>query len=145
MGKTSFSGPVYGAKATLFTAYQHTQSSGAGDGINSTIAKVTVPAYEDWYATELFASRGSTGSTGLICRVLDDSTALVSVTLNSSLADASSGAIVTADGGEYEGSRIVAGSVVSFTLVNSSVTPTSSNITMTLRGFTRLIDSTRAF
>jgi len=145
MGRTSFSGPVYGAKATLFTAYQHTQSSGAGNGLTSTIVNVTVPAYEDWYATEVFAYRGSTGSTGLICRVLDDSTIVGTVTLNSSLQDASSGAIVTADGGEYEGARIAAGSVVSFTLANSSVAPTSSNITITLRGFTRLIDSTRAF
>ena len=49
MGKTSFSGPVYGAKATLFS-FGPVNSQATG---STTIGGVVVPAGEDWYATEL--------------------------------------------------------------------------------------------
>ena len=145
MGITRFSGPAYGAKATLLTGYQAVISSGAGNGISSTTNIFTIPAGEDWYATELSAFRKSTGSTGMACALLDDSTVVATATINSSLADASTTVTITADGGEYEGTRLAAGSVIAFRVTTSSVCSTSSDLTMTLRGFTRWVDSSRAF
>jgi hypothetical protein len=58
MGKTAFSGPVYGAKSLLFGASFAAGSTGA---TTSVIARTVVPPYEDWYITE-FAASFSTGS-----------------------------------------------------------------------------------
>ncbi len=137
MGKTAFSGPAYGAKATLFSGV-FTASTGAID----TLAGTKVPSGEDWYATEVALFRGSTGSTGLTVSVLDDSTSLATVGVGgSSLTGAAVVTIFTADSGEYEGTRIASGSVVSFS--HSSHAGPNANISITLRGFTRFIDSSR--
>jgi hypothetical protein len=55
MGKTSFSGPVYGAKSLLWTygPYTQTGSSGASTVLVTANAARPVPAYEDWYITEV--------------------------------------------------------------------------------------------
>ena len=49
MGKTAFSGPVYGAKGALWNPFTLVVSSGASTQVAAT---TRVPAYEDWYATE---------------------------------------------------------------------------------------------
>jgi len=59
MGKTSFSGPVYGAKGVIWTygPYSDKHSTGASttlmnDGSTGiAISAVTVPNYEDWFIT----------------------------------------------------------------------------------------------
>jgi len=131
MGKTAFDGPVYGAKATLLSLSKDAVSTGPA-------LTVRVPPYEDWYVTELQIHRQSTGSTVFGASLLDDSTVVSSVTLTSSLADLSTWAGVTPDGGEYEGARIAAGSVVSISLNSTGV-----HTNVLVRGFTRFIDSTR--
>jgi hypothetical protein len=145
MGKTAFSGPVYGAKGTLHSFRVQDISTGAGDGLAGVVLSgLIVPSGEDWYATEFSAFRGSTGSTGMGFAVLDDSTLVSSATINSSLANASTLALIAADGGEYEGKRIAGGSVVTFTVTQSSGVAASSAVTLCLSGFRRFVSSTRA-
>lgn len=138
MGKTAFSGPVYGAKATLFSA-AFTPSTGVTASPIGTI----VPSGEDWYATEVALYRGSTGSTNLLITVLDDSTSIGTVGVGGSSATGPAVvSVLAADSGEYEGTRIASGSVVTFS--HSSHAGPNINLSVMLRGFTRLIDSSRA-
>lgn len=141
MGKTAFSGPVFGAKATLASIRCETISSGAGNGVSTNLASFVVPTYEDWYATELLYHRQSTGSTGITVSAQDDSTVLASTSLNSSLADRAGFVTITPDPGEYQGARIAAGSTVTLNISQSSAAPPSSGVTLTLRGYTRFINS----
>ena len=49
MGKTAFSGPVFGAKQTLFSVRVPDISSGSGSGLSSVIiGSWVVPVGEDW-------------------------------------------------------------------------------------------------
>src|SRR6185369_8216610 len=57
MGKAAYSGPVYGAKATLVSAGPFAVS-----GNTSAFLKIVVPAYETWYGTELIAYSGQATS-----------------------------------------------------------------------------------
>lgn len=142
MGRTSFSGPVYGAKAVLFSGFSAALSTGA-NGANSTFAMITVPPGEDWYVTDVFAFRKSTGSTGLVCTARMNSSVIATITLNSSLNDASSRAEVAPDGGEKEGTLVPSGAVFSFAAGTSSLASTSSELSMWARGYTRFKDSSR--
>lgn len=137
MGKTSFSGPLYGAKQSLFSA-AFKASSGAS---TSVMAGVIVPAGEDWYATEISLHKASTGSTGFVAVARKGSTALSSQAITSSLVGSTS-IIVTADAGEYEGKRLASGSTITFEALSPTV-PTS-RVTMVLSGFRRFVSSTRA-
>jgi hypothetical protein len=133
MGKTAYSGPVYGAKATLF-------SFGPINAATSTVlGGVVVPAGEDWYATELCVFRNSTGSTTAIVSALDDSSVVgATAAITSSLTSVSSIKILPTDGGEYEGTRIASGSTVTFT-----VSDTNLGLLVSLSGYRRFINSTR--
>lgn len=135
MGKTAFSGPVYGAKATLlsFTTWP---------GSTLVPCQVTVPSGEDWIATEIMLYRQSTGSTAFGMALLDDSTLVSSVTITSSLAAQDKTVVITSDASEYEGKVIASGSVVKLTLDSTSLA--NAPVVGTLRGFTRYVDSTRA-
>lgn len=137
MGKTNFSGPTYGAKATLFSIGPVTPSTGATGVLGGTI----VPAGEDWYATEVVLYRNSTGSTNIVVSVLDDSTSLGTVGVAGSSVAGGAVTIFTTDGGEYEGTRIASGSVITFT--NSSHAGPNANLHINLRGFTRFVNSSR--
>lgn len=138
MGKTAFSGPVFGAKQTLLSVGPFEASSGASTTI---YAGVVIPSGEDWYATEVSLYKGSTGSTGFVAVVRKGSTALSSQAITSS-AVASARAIVTADAGEYEGKRLASGSTVTVEALSPTV-PTSL-VTVVVSGFRRFVSSTRA-
>ena len=140
MGKTSFSGPAYGAQGTLYSGQLSAFSSGA---ISTVIGRIVVPVGQDWFATDFDVARQSTGSTGLGLAVYDDGTVISSIVLNSSLADASSVAEITPDGGEYAGTRIAAGSTVTFRAVQGSSSPASSGLYFNLCGYVRYVASTR--
>ena len=147
MGLSRASGPTYGAKQTLACIRVADISSGAGNGLSTVLAAFVVPTGEDWYATEFLYHRQSTGSTGIQFSVQDDSTVLASTTIggaNSSLADKAGFLIITPTAGEYEGAQILSGSTVTFNVVQSSVAPASSGVTLTLRGFIRFVNSTKA-
>lgn len=137
MGKTAFSGPVYGAKQTLFSGVIDV-SSGA-----STLAYggCIVPAGEDWYVTEMAVVKGSTGSTGFALALRDDSTTVSSAAITSS-AVASQQNIVTADAGEYEGARVAAGSTLTIEAVSPTVA--TDRVGVCISGFRRFVSSTRA-
>lgn len=134
MGKSAFLGPVYGAKATLFSFGPINASA------STVLGGVIVPAGEDWYATELSVFRNSTGSTTAVITALDDSTVVTATgAITSSLTAASAIKICPTDGGEYEGTRIASGSTVTFT-----VSDTNLGLCVSLSGYRRFINSSRA-
>jgi len=145
MGKTAFSGPVYGAKSLLWNVSKDNVTASTGSTATVTIRQMAVPLYEDWYITEFRVFRGSTGSTGFIGALLDDSTQIASVAITSSLAAQFGSTTLTADAGEYEGVRVAAGSTMSLTLSNSgSSVVSSSDVGYSVYGYIRWISSTRA-
>lgn len=78
MGWSRFSGPVYGAKSLLktFTASSGTQNTSTALAfVNSAF---TIPAYEDWYVTEVCASIStcSSGAHALFLKVEGGSTTI---------------------------------------------------------------------
>lgn len=142
MGKTAFSGPVYGAQHTLY-AVRVDVSSGGGNGVSTEVGWTVVPVGQDWFVTDFQVMRMSTGSTGLGIGLYDDSSNVSSIVLNSSLANASSIAMIAPDGGEYAGARIAAGSTVTIRAIQSSVAPASSGVYVNVLGYVRYVASTR--
>ena len=139
MGKTAFSGPVFGAKSLLAYAAVDAVSTGAGDGVSTTVGFAIVPSGEDWYATDFQAGRESTGSTAYGLAVDANGSNVSSLTITSSIAAQRSNVVITADAGEFAGKRIPSGSTITFRLVNSSVNGASSGVRMALYGYVRYI------
>lgn len=129
MGRTRFSGPVYGSKETLFSATVNVAGS------SGTFARVKVPAGEAWHVTDFSIGRESTGISGMALVVMDDSTVLSSL----AFADVNAGSTVatlTADGGEDEGVRVAPGSAITFRTTDTN----TGNISVLLRGYPRWVD-----
>lgn len=139
MGKTAYSGPLFGAKSLLATASLSAVSTGGGDGISTVIGAAIVPAGEDWLVTDFFAARESTGSTSYGLAVDDDSTNVSSVTFTSSNGAQRTNVAITPDAGEFAGKLIAAGSTITFRLVVSSGIGASSGVTVSLYGYPRYI------
>jgi hypothetical protein len=138
MGKTAFSGPLFGAKSLLASVYLPDVSSGANAGISTTIGGAIVPAGEDWLVTDFYAGRESVGSTDHGFALDDDGSNVSSITLDSSLAQRKIVAI-TADAGEFAGKAIASGSTITFRMVTSSGIAASSGIHVSLYGYPRYI------
>lgn len=143
MGKTAFSGPAYGAKQLLFSASRDAVSTGAGNGVSTSVSACIVPAGEDWFATEFGVFQGSTGSSARAFWVQDDATVVSSITVTSTTTDANSQNVIAADAAEYEGTRIAAGSTVTFWVSNSSAQGAIANVTWRLSGYRRWVESSR--
>jgi hypothetical protein len=143
MGKTAFSGPVFGAWGLLASAKVDAVSTGAGDGISTAIGFAIVPVGMDWYATDFQAARESTGSTSYGLAVDANGSNVSSATFTSSNAAQRVSVTVTADGGEFMGKRIPGGSTVTFRLVVSSGIGASSGVSVNLYGFPRFVSSSR--
>ena len=165
MGKTSFRGPVYGAKANLFTfgPYTETRSSGATTGLYTANSNYVVPNYEDWVVTECFLTTSTNSSvaaghtvyiktkggstTGIQPRDQapgNGSTRAQTIfTLTNAAGSTtwSTWATATADATEYEGAWVPAGSSVR--IVSSGVTLIGL-LQLNVIGFRRYISSTRA-
>lgn len=142
MGKTSFSGPAFGAYSLLWNA---ANDVGIESTAASTIANLTIPPGMEWYITSVHASRESTGSTALVVSLLDDSTSIATVAITSSLADASGSTRLTATAGEYAGVRVAEGSVLSLVLTSansSAAALTSSGVKVWVYGYPRWLPST---
>lgn len=140
MGRTRFSGPVYGAKQTLWSANLAATSTGA-----STVAAATIiPVGEDWYATEFQVYRGSTGSSQGAFWITDESTVVSSVTFTSTTAGANTINIITPDGGEKEGTRLLSGSTLRLWYSDASSQAAQTNVSWMLTGYRRFVTSTRA-
>lgn len=149
MGKTSFSGPVYGAKSLLWMA--HGDNLTITSTVATTLQAMQVPAYEDWYVTEFKVYRGSSHSTGVTTtyRLTDDSTVIADVVQASGTASSGAGVLysttLTPTPGEYEGFQVAAGSTLAFTYDHGgSSAAVDSNVTAWVYGYIRYIDSTRA-
>lgn len=141
MGKTAFSGPVYGAKSLLWTI---TRDNVAISTAAQTLRSIVLPTYEDWYVTEFRGWRGSTGSTDFTLTLTDDSTAIANVTSASSAAGIALSTTLTPDAGEYEGVRVAAGSSLSVTMQNGNSSAVgSSDVAAAVYGYIRFINSTR--
>ena len=138
MGKTAFGGPVYGAKAVLMAGYTQVVSSAT----SQTVLSVTVPAYEQWVATELIAMCSSCTTGVARLSVLDDSTNLGTATFVSTAAAVVT--TLTADPGEYEGKVVNAGSVLTFDAAPGSTAVAMGSLQFTLHGYKRFLSSTRA-
>lgn len=151
MGKTAFSGPVYGAKSLLFSA-----SVFSTGGTTTVMARTVVPPYEDWYVTEFKASfsTGSSAGNAFILKSEGGSSGLPRYqgqpsTVAQTLATLNSGGSTTMNtwttltptAGEYEGVYVPAGSTVR--IVSSGVNPCSLP-NAAVWGFVRFINSTRA-
>lgn len=139
MGKTAFSGPVFGAKCLLATASVDAVSTGAGDGVSTVVGFTIVPAGEDWLVTDFVAGRESTGSTAYGLSIDDDSSNVSSATITSSAASQRAIRAITADAGEFAGKIIASGSTITFRLVQSSGVGASSGVSMHLYGYARFI------
>lgn len=143
MGKTAFSGPVWGAKSLLGYASRDAVSTGGGDGVSTAVGFAIVPVGEDWYVTEFAGGRESTGSTAYGLYVADDGVTVSSITITSSLAARRTLNAITADGGEFAGRKIASGSTITFNISFSSGTGASSGVSMALYGYPRYLSSTR--
>lgn len=160
MGKTAFSGPVYGAKCLLWAVGPALGSTGGSTSRPFTnAASIVVPPYEDWYVTEFAPSCSTCSSVGnaFILKSKGGSTTIppripapgAGSTITQTLSNINTGtsttlstmATITATAGEYEGAWVPAGSTL---YVVSSGVNAPAQLAWQVRGFIRYIDSTRA-
>jgi hypothetical protein len=130
MGRTRFSGPVFGAKQSLFSV----GGIAASTGSSAIFAGTVVPTGEDWYISDIAVHRNSTGSTDFRVSVHDDSTLVGSVAVGGSSIVAGNCTTVTADSGEY-GAKVAAGSVL--TLSHSSHAGPNIGVSVNVSGYVR--------
>jgi hypothetical protein len=147
MGKTAFSGPLYGAKSLLWHAHRDNQLPAANDTTTVTVASIRVPAYEQWLITEFKGFRGSSGSTGVTTtwNLTDDSAVIASLATTSSAAGVMLSTTPTPTAGEYEGVLVDANSTLAWTIGHGgSSAAVSSDVSMWAYGYIRFLSSTRA-
>jgi hypothetical protein len=130
MGRTRFSGPVFGAKQSLFSV----GGIAASTGSSAIFAGTVVPTGEDWHITEIAIHRNSTGSTNFVVSLHDDSTLVGSVGVGGSSIVASNCTTVTADAGDI-GAKVLAGSVL--TLSHSSHAGPNIGLSASVYGYVR--------
>lgn len=150
MGKTAFSGPVYGAKSNLISFGPSDRSGGS----TALIFTAVVPAYETWYLTELAAANTqatSNSSTPKVILKVDgaptadpafptgNAGTAASITGPTSTAGFNLIATCSVTAGEYEGYAAPANSTIR--IVSSG---TIGALCVSVNGFKRYFDSTRA-
>lgn len=131
MGKTSFSGPVFGGEQILGQGFTESLAASASA---TEFYEVLVPADEDWYATRAQAYCTLAGNAG-VADIKDDGTSVLPSTIALTAA-AAVNKDVTADPGEYSGKRIAAASVVTFHGTNGTTTA-ATHMIVTLYGYKR--------
>lgn len=170
MGKTAFNGPVYGAKANLWSygpiACDTPSTASNTTGLYKNGSIRVVPGYEDWLITEFYADFSTCSSLGTHSLILKSEGGSTTIPANleapgngstraQTLATATTPAAtsttaavsvtVTKDGREYEGAWVPAGSTLR--VVYSHVGSTTAEV-MTggwqVMGYIRYRDSTRA-
>lgn len=162
MGKTSFSGPVYGAKALLWKCGPAAAASTSGSTVAAFLqpgfGRIVVPAGEDWYITgaRIVCSTASTvaaacgwklkveGGSTTVFRPSNSASTNAATILTilgggSSNIEAYSAAAVTP--GEYEGTWCPTGSTVRWcsSYADIPITPM-----MNVWGYIRFLSSTRS-
>lgn len=162
MGKTSFNGPVYGAKSLLWvtgpSAASATNASTALAFLQTGYARRVVPAYEDWIVTEaslvcstastvagavqwiLKTEGGSSNSVRSNGQSATNAATILTITGGGS-SNVNGNAIAAVTPGEYEGTWCPSGSTLRWVSSYADI-PTLPQ--MQVMGFIRYIDSTRA-
>lgn len=155
MGLTRFSGPVYGAKATLWSYGPVTLTTNASSQLETSI---TVPAGEDWMVTDVwcncstcssagnrFSIKSEGGSTVGIVRIQGMLPSTVAQTVytvdagtSTTLHDYQS---ITPTAGHFEGLYVPAGSTLRF--ASTGVNP-QAKVNFKVNGYIRFVSSTRA-
>lgn len=162
MGKTAYSGPLYGAKSLLWvagpSAAMTTSASTVQAFLQGGYGNVTVPPYEDWIVTEAWLTCSTCSSVASAAKwqlkVEGGSTTVprtngqASTNAATILSIASGGstnvngfAIAAVTAGEYEGTWCPAGSTLRWVSSYADI-PTLPQ--MRVHGYIRFIDSTRA-
>lgn len=131
MGRTSFSGPAYGAKSLITTV---TRASIAPSSSNLELLEITLPLTEDWMITEVRAYCSNQGNGGTV-DVTDDAVTILPTPL-ALVTAAGATAVLAADGGEDEGKRVAAGSVLRV-LANDGITTAAADVVVNVYGFIR--------
>jgi hypothetical protein len=158
MGKTAFKGPVYGAKGLLA---KYSAGAVTSTGASSALAcSWIVPVYEDWFICEVSAYCSTASSGGNTITVKSEGGSTIAAmrdwadgnnsTKAQTVVTATWGtsttgpllAAATATAGEYEGKWVPGGSTIR--LVLSSIANPIANLNVSLRGYTRFINSTRS-
>ena len=145
MGRTRFSGPVYGAKGSLgsVSLASGVISSGASTALVPT-ARFIVPAYEDWYLTEfgVQCSTCSSNAASFKLKVEQNATNTTAATITSGTSTSiNSVTACSITAGEYEGFLAPAGSTVR---VVSSGNSAMGITGLHIRGYIREKDSSRS-
>lgn len=159
MGKTAFSGPVYGSKSQLASFAYAVTSSQATTAVAVVGSVRTVPPYEDWFITEVWASCStcSSGAAAIYLKTEGGSTTIAPApwgtgngsTRAATIATITSGTstqfstavTLTATPGEYEGSWVPAGSTLRLV---SSANSGIANLNVSVMGYIRFRNSTRS-
>lgn len=159
MGITRFAGPLYGAKANLFS---FGPTRGDANASTTLLGSIVVPPYETWYLTELFAANAGASSNSstpkVVLKVKGTSTSVsypgpgpdpsfptgnpgtvATITGPTSTAGFNQMTTPTATPGEYEGYAAPANSTIR--VVSSG---TIFGLQVRVNGYIRFIDSTRA-
>lgn len=150
MGKTAFSGPVYGAKALLWSFSR--SSTTVESTVSQVYAELIVPAGQDWLITDIHAYRNSTHSTNLVITVKDNSSRATAssrtigdVAITSSAAGGVLGStVISADAGEYEGRRVASLSTLGMGIANGGSSVTGFTGSVWVYGYPRFASSTRS-
>ena len=162
MGKTAFSGPVYGAKSLLWIAGPSAAASTSASTVLAFLqpgyAKRVVPPYEDWIVTEAYLTCSTASSVAAACQwklkteggstTVPRSNGQASTNAATILTIAGGGstniekhAIATVTAGEYEGTWCPAGSTLRWCSSYADI-PTLPQ--MQVMGYIRYINSTRS-
>lgn len=136
MGRTSFSGPVYGAKSLLGVASIGTIGPSVTD---SEIAELLVPANEDWYVTDVQAYCLNQGNGGTVDVESPDGTSLLSANITLTTGAAAAGVVVkTAE--EDEGRRVASATRLHVEVTDGATTAITGLI-VSVYGYIRKINT----
>ena len=135
MGRTSFSGPVYGAKGNLISCYYATVPMNA----TTELCEVLVPSGEDWYITDLHAFCTHQGNAGDIDIESPNGTSLLASDLALS-ANAGVNKTLVADGGEDEGKRVASGARIHIE-ADVGATTSATGVMINVLGYVRKLNT----
>src|SRR5438445_4324133 len=101
MGFTRFAGPVYGAKANLFTwsFAAGAISSGASTAVVAAGQSIVMPTYEQWILTEMFANVSTCSSNAAQFKLKYESPSWAGASARGDAVSTTSGTIFTLNSG----------------------------------------------
>ena len=134
MGRTSFSGPVYGGVGLLHVVAKDSVATAQTD---LEINEVRLPDDEDWFVTRVQAYCDDAGSAAAALDVEDDGDSILSgaLTLTS---DSSVVSVPTTDPGEDAGKRVAAGSLLTVDITTGN-TSGPADVQITIVGYRRYV------